>query len=110
MAFTYQSVVDLARIPLNDADGARYTDETLLAFVNHGLLVVVKRRPDLFVGNFSNLPTGEKTLTDAFPLPAEYIQLIADYVTFRAESADDEHVNSGRAAAFANLFGAEAPA
>ena len=110
MPFTYQSVVDLARIPLNDADGARYTDETLLMFVNHGLLVVVKRRPDLFVGNFSNLPTGEKALTDAFPLPAEYIQLIADYVTSRAEMTDDEHVNSGRAVAFAQLFGAEAPA
>lgn len=110
MAFTYQSVVDLGRIPLNDVDKTRYSDETLLMFVNHGLLVVVKRRPDLFIGNFSNLPDGEKTLTDAFPLPAEYAQLIADYVTFRAESTDDEHVNTNRAIAFAQLFGSEAPA
>jgi hypothetical protein len=108
MAFTYQSVIDLARIPLNDADGDRYTNADLLAYANHGVLALVKRRPDLFVGNYSNLPNGEKGLADAFPLGAEYVQTVADYVTFRAESSDDEHVNSQRAIAFAQLFGAEA--
>lgn len=110
MAFTYQSVADLARIPLNDEDKARYPDATLLSFANHGMLQIVKRRPDLFIGQFDNLPTGEHALTDSFPLPAEYVQLLADYVTARAESIDDEHANSGRVAAFAQLFGAEAPA
>lgn len=110
MAFTYQSIVDLARLPLNDEDKTRYPDDVLLAYANHGLLALVKRRPDLFVGNYSNLPNGEKTLADAFPLGAEYVQTVADYVVARAEMADDEHVNSGRAAAFAQLFGAEVPA
>lgn len=108
MAFTYQSVVDLARFPLNDADKARYSDATLLSFANHGMLKILKRRPDLFVGQFASLPNGEKVLSDAFPLPAGYVQTVADYVTARAEMTDDEHVNSGRAAAFAQLFGAEA--
>lgn len=108
MAFTYQSVIDLARIPLNDADRARYSDATLLSFANHGMLALTKRRPDLFIGSFSSLPNGEKVLGDAFPLPAGYVQTIADYVTARAEMTDDEHVNSGRAAAFAQLFGTEA--
>lgn len=109
MAFTYQSVVDLARLPLNDLDKARYSDAALLSFANHGMLQVLKRRPDLFTGQFASLPDGEKALGDAFPLPAAYVQTVADYVTARAEMADDEHVNSGRAAAFAQLFGAEIP-
>ena len=110
MAFTYQSVCDLARIPLNDADKDRVSDATLLSFANHGMLVVLKRRPDLFVGQFSALPTGQKALTDAFPLPPEYMQLVADYCTFRAETIDDEKMSNGRSLAFAQLFGSEAPA
>lgn len=108
MAFTYQSVVDLARVPLNDADKARYPDAALLSFANHGMLALAKRRPDVFIGSYANLPDGEKMLGDAFPLSAGYIQTVADYVTFRAESTDDEHVNTQRAIAFAQLFGAEA--
>jgi hypothetical protein len=108
MAFTYQSVVDLARMPLNDDDKARYSDAALLIYANHGMLQVLKRRPDLFIGQFGNLPAGEAALADAFPLSAWYVQTLADYVTARAEMADDEHVNSGRAAAFIQLFAAEA--
>jgi hypothetical protein len=108
MAFTYQSVVDLARTPLNDDDKARYPDATLLLYANHGILQILKRRPDLFVGQFGSLPAGDATLDDMFPLPAGYVQTLADYVTARAEMADDEHVNSGRAAAFVQLFAAEA--
>lgn len=110
MAFTYKSIVDLARVPLNDSDKARYPDAALLTFANQGILQIFKRRPDLFVGQFGSLPDGEKALDDAFPLPADYVQTLADYVTARAEMTDDEHVSSGRAAAFAQLFGAEAPA
>lgn len=108
MPFTYQSVVDLARKPLNDSDRARYSDDDLLMFANHGMLALTKRRPDLFIGQFSSLPTGEAALTDPFPIGAEYVQLLADWVTARAEMTDDEHANSGRAAAFVNLFGSEA--
>lgn len=108
MAFTYQSVIDLARIPLNDADKTRYSDADLLAYANHGMLALVKRRPDLFIGSYTSLPDGQKTLTDSFPLSVQYVQTVADYVVSRAETSDDEHVNTGRAALFAQLFGAEA--
>jgi hypothetical protein len=107
MAFTFQSVVDLARIPLNDEDKVRVDDATLLAFANHGAMTLARRRPDVFVGQYSNLPDGQRALSDTFPLP-EYIQLLADYVTFRAETIDDEKMNSGRSLAFAQLFGSEA--
>ena len=113
MAFTYQSVVDLARVPVNDVNKDRYSDDILLSFANHAMLQILKRRPDLFAGqlaNLLNLPDGERSLTDAFPLPAEYVQTVADYVTARAEMTDDEHVNAGRAALFMQLFGAESGA
>ena len=108
MPFTFQSVVDLARIPLNDADQARYPDNTLLLFLNQGMLQVLKRRPDLFIGQFARPLDGWAGLADTFPLPPEYIQTLADYVTARAEMTDDEHVNSGRAAIFMQLFATEA--
>lgn len=108
MAFTYQSAVDLARIPLNDTGKDRYSDATLLTLANQGMLQIFKRRPDLFTGQFGNLPHRENLLADIFPLPAEYVQTVADYVTARAEMTDDEYVNAGRAALFMQLFAADA--
>lgn len=110
MTFTYQTVVDLARYALNDADKVRISDDEMLSFANHGMLQLTQRRPDVFVGQFSNLPTGENALTDAFPLTGAYVQTVADYVTFRAETIDDEKMNEPRALAFAQLFGSVAPA
>ena len=107
MGFTYQTVIELARLPLNDEDKARYPDTVLLSFANQGMLRLLRNRPDLFIGQFRSLPSGEKGLGDAFPLPAEYVQSVADYVTARAEMTDDEHVNSGRATAFMQLFSSE---
>lgn len=110
MAFTYQSVVDLARVPLNDVSKDRYSDDVLGLFTNHAMLQILKRRPDLFAGQLAGLPNGEGPLDDAFPLPPEYVQTVADYVTARAEMTDDEHADSGRAALFMRLFDAESPA
>lgn len=109
MAFTYQTIVDLGRIPLNDTDKARYSDQQLLMFANHGMLAVAKHRPDLFIGQFGSLPNGEALLTDAFQLDPSYAQVLADYVTARAEMTDDEHANSGRAVLFTNMFTSEIP-
>lgn len=45
------------------------------------------------------------TLTDQITeVPNTWEPLLADYVIFRAESKDDEHVNSGRAVAAYNSF------
>lgn len=105
---TFQEIVDLGRIPLNDTDKVRYSDETLMLFANQGMLALAKRRPDLFLGQFDSLPDGTSTLTDSLPIEAGYAQLLADYITARSEMTDDEHVNSGRAAMFVQLFGSEA--
>ena len=41
-------------------------------------------------------------------VPAAYMPALADYVIYRAESADDEHTLSGRAAAHRDAFYAKA--
>jgi|SRR5687768_17527668 len=105
---TYQDLIDLARIPLNDEDKTRYPDDVLLLFATHSILYLWRRRPDLFIGQFDTPPT-EAGLTGTFPLAPEYLQVVADAVTARAEMTDDEHANSGRAAAYMQLVGADAP-
>lgn len=47
---------------------------------------------------------GEYTATDNTGLPTVLSDAIADYVVYRAESRDDEHVNSNRAAQFMASF------
>lgn len=107
--FTYQDVVNLAREPLNDTDKARYSDSQLMLYTNTAILTLAQRRPDLFIGQFDNLPTGQADLADDFPLPPAYTVTLSDYVTARAEMIDDEHANTGRAAAFMQLLNSEVP-
>jgi len=104
MAFTMQELVDKARKPLNDADKVRFTDPVLLGYANDGLLMLRNRRPDLFIGMFATLPE-KLAITNTFPLPAEYVPPVSDYIVARAESHDDEHVVSERAALFFKLAG-----
>lgn len=105
---TLQTVVDLARLPLNDADKVRYPDATLLTHAIHGLLVAYRNRYDLFMAG-GTVPTLAMTLASTFPLPDEFVQVFADYVTARAESVDDESINTNRAAQFATLFASVVP-
>lgn len=110
---TLQTVIDLARFPLNDSDpedeNRRYRDATILQFVISGLMHAFRQRPDLFVGQFMAPPTFEMPATSNFPLPDQYVQVLADYATARCETVDDEHVISQRAAMFMQLFGGEVP-
>ena len=46
----------------------------------------------------------EYALTDDTGLPTTYKDAVADYIVYRAESRDDEHVNSNRAAQFLASF------
>lgn len=105
---TLQTVVDLARDPLNDADKDRYTDAQLLLHAIHGLLVAYRNRYDLFMAG-GTVPTITMTLASTFPLPDEYLQVFADYVTARAEQVDDENAANTRAAQFATLFASVVP-
>ncbi len=52
---------------------------------------------------YVRIPT-EYALTDDTGLPTTYKDAVADYIVYRAESRDDEHVNSNRAAQFLTSF------
>lgn len=100
---TMQEVVDMARQPLNDDDKVRWTDAQLLAYANAAILFVRKKRPDLFLGDWSSLPSG-LALAGTFPVVDEYLPIVANYVTARASLRDDEQVDAGRVAAFHQNF------
>ena len=107
MAFTFQQLIDKARVPLNDADKDRYADSELLDYARDAYLMAYRHRPDLFIGLFSSLPAFSALgLTSAFPVDDMYLPVVADYITARAEYKDDEHVVSQRAAQLMAMFGA----
>lgn len=105
MAFTFQQLANRARIPLNDADKIRYPDSELLGYGVDAFLLLRRYRPDLFLSNWTLPDWSAIGLADAFPYaPDEYMPIIADYVSARAEFKDDEHVVAERAQAFYALF------
>lgn len=91
-----QSVLNLARIDLNDDSGSRYSDANLLRFANDGLALTYSLRPDLNFGSYGTAFV-DLTATSTFPLPLEYRPAIASYIVYRNESGDDEFVISQRA-------------
>lgn len=103
MPYTAQQILDMARVPLNDAAKTRYTDATLLGYLNAALLLLRKRRPDLFTGQWSALP-GSLSLSTTWPTDDEYVPVVAEYVVARAELVDAEAPDAGRAGGFLTLF------
>lgn len=103
MAKTLQQVCDHARLPLNDADKARYADTELLGYANDAVQILRNKRPDLFYGTFTTALT-DKALGDNLPLDDTLFSAVCDYVTARAESKNDESVVEQRAAAYFGLF------
>ena len=107
---TLQNVMDLARVPLNDSPSnaaeRRYTDtDSLLPALKAALLTTFRKRPDLWLGNYTAAATVQAmTAASTFPLADEYIQPVADYVSARAELVDDEYTLTQKADQFYKLF------
>lgn len=108
MANTLQTAMDLAKLPVNDDAGDRYTPAKLLSHCNHGLLTLYRVRPDLWMGDWDNVPTGNLAATTPLPIDDTYIQVLADYITARASMTDDEFISTGRIDLFLKLFGVQA--
>lgn len=112
MAYTMQDVVDLGRQPLNDAKNGtddsqcRTSDAILLAYANAAIERLRLNRPDLFFGQFEAAYV-KKNLADPMPIGDEYRAALADFVTARAETPDDEAVDEERAGLFFSLFAAQ---
>jgi len=101
---TVQSLLDRARLPLNDDEKIRYPDTELLAWAVDGVKLLKRKRPDLFVGrwtvSFDALEVG-----DAVPIDEMYHQMLADYITGRCETKDADFSAEGRGMAFLQLAG-----
>jgi hypothetical protein len=106
MAYTMQNIVDQARLPLNDARKARYSDAYLLTYANSAVKRTYELRPDLLIGTgwaaFTDL-----TLVGTFPLPDRFAQTVSDYVGGRAELKDEDASSQARAQQLMQLFAAE---
>lgn len=99
---TAQEILDLARVPLVDAAGIRYNDTDGLRYLNFALKALRRQRADLFLGklkgNFTDLLG-----TDPVPTPENTHQALADYVTARFETHDDEQAMNARAKDFFSM-------
>lgn len=105
MAYTIQTIVDIARKALNDDDKSRTSDATGLVYAKAGLHLLLNKRPDLFFGQYLVLPDiSALTLSSTFPLDDMIAPPLADYITARAESGNDEAVLTERATMFFGLF------
>jgi hypothetical protein len=108
---TCHDVITQARYTLNDPETdssgtaiePRNSNTELMVYLNAGLAEARVLRPDLF---FASLGTAFVPLAigDDFPIPIQHEATLSAYLIFRAESKDDESVNSGRAVAFRALF------
>lgn len=93
---TVGEVLTSAYDTLNDEDRVRYPEPAALSSVVDALNTVKNARPDLFLGQFST-SFGTLTTASALPIDDQFFRPIVDYVIARAETKDDEHVNSARA-------------
>lgn len=100
---TFQTIIDDARVLLQDAEKTRYSDSLLLKYANEAIAYSKRIRPDLFLGTYKTT-LGTYALTDSTPLPPEYEFCLKDYVVGRANAIDDEYSLDGRAGAFNQNF------
>lgn len=118
MAKTYQSILDEARVLLQDTDPLpdyRYLDEVLIAKLNRALQELARLRPDAYdlfytdvvvgLGGSLNVPevtTGN--LSTTFPLDLMFYTPVVYFVVGSAELVDDEYTNDGRVSALMSQF------
>ncbi len=102
-AVTMQSVMDLARLDINDAAKTRNTDVNLLRFANDGVAKALVMRPDLNWGSYNTAYVDLAAGAD-FPLPLEYRPGIANYIVMRCEVADDPFAVEQRAIQGLKMF------
>jgi hypothetical protein len=105
---TFQTVIDDARVLLNDEvselnPDARYTEAQLMGYARSALIEARRVRPDLFL---SNLTTSFASYTAAstIPISDDYLIALVDYVAHRAELRDDEFTVDGRSSVLLQKF------
>ncbi len=101
--YTIQWIINECRKGLSDTLRGRYSDDDLLKILIECLLRIRLYRPDIFVGSFLT-PPSTLTVDDYIPFPEEIVPAVIDYVSARADSANDEAALRARAPMFYQLF------
>jgi hypothetical protein len=107
MAVSVQTIIDDARESINDDQKVRWPDAELLIYLKNGLDALYQMRPDLWHNQFDpefNSDALELTTPSSFPISDRYRRMVCDYIIMRAETKDDQAVNSGRAAMAYQFF------
>jgi hypothetical protein len=106
MARTVGYVITRARTHLNDAAAnPRNTTAEMERNVNAGLETMFDLRPDIFIGKFDSFPPSTPLVSaDPLPVTDRWVEHLVDYVIFRCEMRDDEHVLQERAVTAAQWF------
>ena len=104
---TLQNVLDLARESLNDADKTSWPDSKLLAYANDAIQRLVVMRPEIFLGQYTNLPSASLLTSDILPFSDRHKRAVADYILARAFMGETEAGSTEKSAAYLQLFGAE---
>jgi hypothetical protein len=90
-----QTLIDNARISLNDADKIRWPDNEMLIHARNALSAMYTLRPDLFVGQYPFDPYA-LGLSSNFPLSPNYAVDVEDYLIFAAHGKDSEWSETGK--------------
>jgi hypothetical protein len=103
---TAQDLIDQARLPLVDVAKKRFSDADGLKYLNFALKWLRRHRADLFIGSLKGDFTS-LSLGSAVPVPENVHQALADYMTARVETHDDEAAMGERAKEFFSLAAGE---
>lgn len=101
---TVQKLVTESRVLLQDTvTPYRYADNELIQALNIAVLEARRLRPEMFLGQYSNLPSFT-TLADTVSLEPMYRPSFVYYMAGRMQLRDDETAQDTRAAALLNKF------
>jgi hypothetical protein len=94
------------RFNVNDVNAGRYTNATIVGFINAGRREIFSIRPDLKPLPRATAPV-DVAESSQLDIEGKAYNALIFYVTSRCEMSDDEHVNSNRMALALSEFKAK---
>jgi hypothetical protein len=113
---TYQTIIDDARVLLQDTEDDRYSTDVLVAVLNRGLIELGRIRPEAFYDTYDandlNVPRltagtpaeGETALSATMAIESQFLPALVNYVVAVTELTNDEFTIDGRAMTLLNQF------
>ncbi len=125
-----QCILEARQLVNDSLPPYRNTDETLIGYLNSGLLLTYSLRPDCAIGNFtqgiltdnqitqytvSDLQMIDGVANPTPPVPAtpfpfdqrQFFNPMVAYITGRIEASDDEYTDTSRSQQFLAAFSAQ---